>query len=110
MNSAQLLLFRDFSLPGGYRYIVTKPKDLVWSLSEYEDMNIPLRKNDLDILNGASAEIPAASTSSENGEKNLAVVIEMTLPTSSYATMALREVMKQGTSAEFHTSLMAPKE
>lgn len=42
--------------------------------------------------------LPAADA----GKQNMAVVVEMTLSSSTYATMALRELMKIPTDVDFH--------
>ena len=39
---------RDYALPGGYRHMLIKPKNLEWSLLDYEDENEPLNSIDDD--------------------------------------------------------------
>ncbi|CAG8543921.1 17403_t:CDS:10, partial [Dentiscutata heterogama] len=79
---------KDFSLSGTYRRIMGKPIDVSWKTLRYNDPNIPLSLNDLDIING--------KTESENvaDGKLLALRIHISLSTSQYATMALRELLK----------------
>ncbi|CAG8547070.1 4227_t:CDS:10 [Cetraspora pellucida] len=79
---------KDFSLSGTYRKIIGKPIDVSWKTLRYDDPNIPLSLNDLDIINGKMEpeNIPDG--------KLLALRIHISLSTSQYATMALRELLK----------------
>lgn len=90
---------KDYSLPGAYRHIIVKPADVSWSHHQYNDYTLPLTLSDWDILKKQKLPDPV-----EIG-KFKAVVLELTLPPSCYATMALREVLKQDTSAAHQTSL-----
>ncbi|EDV26019.1 uncharacterized protein TRIADDRAFT_23629 [Trichoplax adhaerens] len=84
---------KEFSLCGMYRKLVVRPKNLSWSTARYDDFTIPLYSTDLDqirqnkIINNSVAD-----------GKNLALLLSFSLPPSSYATMALREVMRYDTS------------
>lgn len=69
-----------------------RPTDLEWSLIRYSDSNTDLVQPDEDKLLGFDPLI-----SPEDGEK-LAVRLEFNLDSASYATMALREVLKSETS------------
>ncbi|KAL4226776.1 multisubstrate pseudouridine synthase 7 [Mactra antiquata] len=91
--------YKDYSLSGDYRHIVAKPEDVDYKLFKYNDVNIPLALSDYDRMKGEPEP-----ESIEDGA-NLALRIEMTLPTSSYATMALRELLKIDTSSNFQASL-----
>ncbi|RHZ79852.1 hypothetical protein Glove_140g75 [Diversispora epigaea] len=86
---------KDFSLPGDYRKIMGKPKHVSWQLFRYNDPNVPLSLTDLDILQGNSEP-----ESIPDGEY-LALRINISLSTSQYATMALRELLKNSANAEF---------
>ena len=77
-----------FALAGAYRSIIVKPTDVSWRCINHSDMNENLLVSDHDILSGKSHK-----ESIENGEFK-ALIIELTLPSSTYATMALREAMK----------------
>ncbi|CAG8554777.1 1269_t:CDS:10 [Cetraspora pellucida] len=79
---------KDFSLSGTYRKIIGKPIDVSWKTLRYDDPNIPLSLNDLDIINGKMEpeNVPDG--------KLLALRIHISLSTSQYATMALRELLK----------------
>ena len=77
-----------YSLPGAYRPIVVKPTDVSWKVVQHSDMNEDLLVSDIDIVLGKSPK-----EADENGSLR-ALVIDFTLPSSTYATMALREAMK----------------
>jgi len=65
-----------WDLPGAYRYIMAKPKSLQYSIGYYDGVNSDV------------AELK------QNGGEFKAVRVSFELPTSSYATMAIREVME----------------
>jgi len=82
-----------FSLPGGYRKLIARPKDFGYRIVHYSDYKVPLAKTDLEIMNGTelAAEDPNGSL--------LGMVIEMILDSSTYATMLIRELTKNETGA-----------
>ncbi|XP_019624819.1 PREDICTED: pseudouridylate synthase 7 homolog [Branchiostoma belcheri] len=84
---------KDYSLSGAYRKIVMKPTNCKWSVMYYDDVKIPLMLTDKDILDGKEAPLAASEG------KMKALKVEFTLPPSTYATMALREVLKTDTSS-----------
>ncbi|KAJ8047590.1 Pseudouridylate synthase 7-like [Holothuria leucospilota] len=90
---------KDYSLPGAYRKLVVKPSSVTWSFIKYDDSKEKLIQSDLDRLEGIPAPVPV-----EDGKK-LALKLSFTLPTSAYATMALRELMKTETSSSHHAVL-----
>eukprot|EP00058_Branchiostoma_floridae_P014536 XP_002600024.1 hypothetical protein BRAFLDRAFT_79734 [Branchiostoma floridae] len=65
----------------------------VKSVMCYDDVKIPLMLTDKDVLDGKEA--PLASSEG----KMKALKVEFTLPPSTYATMALREILKTDTSS-----------
>lgn len=89
---------KDFSLSGSYRSIAVKPGNVRWWFKRYNDETEQLVKTDLDILNqnGVVGERLANDNAEEKGE-NLALILNLTLQSSQYATMALREIMKVDT-------------
>ncbi|KAJ2963867.1 hypothetical protein NQZ79_g1127 [Umbelopsis isabellina] len=89
---------QEYRLPGAYRALLAKPSQLDWSFIRYDDPNKKLCRTDADILKG-EAEL----TSTEG--QYLALRLNLSLSTSQYATMALREIMKQQTSAGYHAGL-----
>merc|ERR1719471_1639739 len=90
---------KEFCLPGDYRHIVSYPSNMSWQHHVYDDYTLPLTLSDFDKVK-RKIEIDAKDTG-----KLSAVVLEMSLKTSNYATMALRELLKIGTSARHQTSL-----
>jgi len=98
---------KDFSLPGDYRKVLELPGDLTWSHYRYNDPTYPLALNDKEILDGK-----AEAVSVPDG-KWLATSMEFSLPSSTYATMFLREVTKEPTcnlSRREHSPLIADEE
>jgi len=77
---------------------------MTWSVLRYTDPDVPLAQADEDKLLGFDS--PAIV---EDG-KFLALQINLTLGTASYATMALREITKTETSSHFQTSLTIASE
>jgi tRNA(Glu) U13 pseudouridine synthase TruD len=69
-----------------------KPNNLTWEKIRYTDPNADIVQPDEDALLGFEAP-----KSEESGEK-LALRVEFDLDSASYATMALREVLKSETS------------
>ena len=80
---------KEFSLGGAYRKILTKPINLTWEILHYTDMDEQLLQPDEDKLLEIAFEAP-------QGEKT-ALKVEFSLDTASYATMALREILKMET-------------
>ena len=97
---------RDLSFPGDYRKLICRPADVDFSIVEYNDPVQPLLQTDLMKLNGV--QVLENSTNS-SGEKDktplLGMVVGFTLPSSAYATIALRELMKKPTSSEYQKEL-----
>ncbi|KAH9507458.1 multisubstrate pseudouridine synthase 7 [Bulinus truncatus] len=92
---------KDYSLPGAYRHIVVRPSEVTWSHHHYEDYTLPLVLSDLDLVN--KVDLPIAAS----GGKLKSVVLKLRLPTSCYATMALREALRIDTSAAHQMTLNA---
>ncbi|PGH06101.1 hypothetical protein AJ79_06635 [Helicocarpus griseus UAMH5409] len=95
--------WKDCSLSGGYRKLLSKPgPDYSFEVKAYAADDEQFVQTDLDKLkakknDGGTAEEEAKGPQ-EGGEKadKLAVVLKLQLGTSQYATMALRELMKDG--------------
>lgn len=85
---------------GSYRKIMVKPNNVSWSLRQYSNPHQNLVETDLDRLNRETAtkgktseEKPNSPPKSDSNDE--ALVVELELPPSSYATMCLREIMKK---------------
>ncbi|KAL7062101.1 hypothetical protein AAHC03_01266 [Spirometra sp. Aus1] len=98
---------KDFALPGSYRHLVVKPEDVHYTIREYTDPLAPLIESDLKDLSSTppspnhSTPVELSGESVEHDKKEQAkkraVVLEFTLPKAAYATMAIRELMKDVT-------------
>eukprot|EP00698_Gefionella_okellyi_P015679 TRINITY_DN4441_c0_g1_i1.p1 TRINITY_DN4441_c0_g1~~TRINITY_DN4441_c0_g1_i1.p1 ORF type:complete len:633 (-),score=118.94 TRINITY_DN4441_c0_g1_i1:3-1901(-) len=85
---------KEYALPGAYRRLIARPGDLQWRTMRYNDVNARLLETDLDRLNGVQPP------QSEPDGKYLALILSFNLPTSAYATMLIREIMKTSTSVQ----------
>ncbi|XP_067861118.1 pseudouridylate synthase 7 homolog isoform X2 [Heptranchias perlo] len=90
---------RDYSLSGAYRKIIIRPQNVTWEILVYDDNKIPLVHTDVEKLEGTS--LPE---SCKDG-KYKALKMDFSLPPSTYATMAIREVLKMDTSIKNQTQL-----
>ncbi|GAA5911479.1 hypothetical protein JCM8208_006851, partial [Rhodotorula glutinis] len=99
---------KEYSLGGAYRKIVHLPKDVTYRLLVSTSPNEDLAQSDEDALLGR-AKPAAREYRDEDGPlgegESLAMQVELTLGSSTYATMALREVLKSRTSAANQKSL-----
>uniref|UniRef100_A0A7N0UDF1 TRUD domain-containing protein n=1 Tax=Kalanchoe fedtschenkoi TaxID=63787 RepID=A0A7N0UDF1_KALFE len=113
---------KDFSITnmtGDYRCVFQKPKDFEFELLEYIDGNAPLAETDLDRIeklrsgNRVVEDGQADVGEDTNGHSSDPIIRDtqkalklcFTLPSSSYATMAIRELLKTSTSVAFHKTL-----
>ncbi|XP_074532830.1 pseudouridylate synthase 7 homolog isoform X2 [Halichoeres trimaculatus] len=90
---------KDYSLAGAYRRIIIRPSDVSWEVIQYDDPRISLVHSDYEILE----KKPAPVFNTEG--KYRALRLEFSLPPSTYATMAIREVLKLDTSIKKQTQL-----
>lgn len=92
---------KKYSLSGAYRKILQIPTKLSWKIMHYKEKHDNLILSDID-------EIRKLKVPENNPDgKNKALIIEMCLESSTYATMALREILKNDTSAETQVALSA---
>ncbi|KAL9969761.1 hypothetical protein ACROYT_G022017 [Oculina patagonica] len=90
---------RDYALSGAYRKLIVRPSLMSWRWLRYNDVKQPLALTDKDRLNGTQEPQSVADG------KYWALQMELTLPTSTYATMALREVLRCDTSSAYQSTL-----
>lgn len=90
---------RDYSLAGAYRRVLIRPSDVSWELVQYDDPRVPLVHTDLEKLENKPAPVYLTEG------KYCALKMEFSLPSSTYATMAVREVLKMDTSIKNQTQL-----
>ena len=99
---------REIRANGDYRKAIIHPNDFDYTIQEYHHPLQPLLQTDLMKLNGEEITIeqPEKKEGKDTPPKPLiAMVVGFTLPSSSYATIALRELMKSPTSNEFQSKL-----
>lgn len=87
-------------LTGAYRRLLVKPDKLEFEFQSYSDPKADLTETDMSRI----LRVPniVSADGEEKDEKFLALRLSLALPTSSYATMALRELMKLSTSKQTH--------
>jgi len=76
----------QYSLAGAYRRVLARPTDVSWRIAHYDNPAVELIRSDWDQLHGK-----APAEERERGAFR-ALVLQFQLPTSCYATMALREL------------------
>ena len=79
--------------------MIVRPSNISWSIATYDDYRVPLWQTDLDVIHGRV--IPSGN---ESGNFK-ALKLEFGLPTSSYATMVIREITKMDTSTHSNIEL-----
>jgi len=101
---------RHFLCTGDYRKLICRPSDVDYEILEYMDELQPLLQNDYMKLHGHKIE-PLSGNGDGGGEEEKkkqrlkAMVVGFSLPSSSYATMFMRELMKRPTSSEYQREL-----
>jgi len=77
---------KTYKMPGDYRNILVKPKDVSWNIACYNTETEDLIDSEVERLN---------KSRSNQSEGNLrALLVYFTLPSSCYATMAIREILR----------------
>jgi tRNA pseudouridine13 synthase len=90
--------WKDINLSGGYRKFLSKPKSISGYVKKYADQTEQLIETDLDRIqkaNQSSNDVAEPRKDDEQKDK-LAVILKLQLGSSQYATMALRELLKDG--------------
>ncbi|XP_045764950.1 pseudouridylate synthase 7 homolog [Maniola jurtina] len=86
--------YKSYSMCGGYRHVVARPADMSWRCVRYSQPHADLILSDADELAGRT------TTGATDDGQYKALLLTMSLPPSSYATMALRELLKVDTSGD----------
>ncbi|CAK8685462.1 unnamed protein product [Clavelina lepadiformis] len=85
---------KEYRLSGAYRKLISHPTAVNWDIVRYDDYKKPLLLSDRDRLEGITELcLP------QDGEYR-AIRIHFNLPSSSYATVALRELLKSDMSVK----------
>lgn len=91
-------LGKQWCVNGSYRKLIVRPRDYSWTWKRYSDASKPLILTDRDRLEGKT-EIEEEKAVDDSKKLQDGLLISLTLPTSSYATVFLREVTKVGSLA-----------
>lgn len=89
---------KELSLSGKYRRICIKPKNMSWNIIGYNDFTKSIMPNDLEKLTNQNAEDMLGVYEPDHSSRYKAVKLHFLLPPSTYATVALREVLNVETS------------
>jgi tRNA pseudouridine13 synthase len=90
-------------LPGAYRKLVIKPDKIEYSFARYSDPKTDLTATDLMRVEAGDDSVQASGEDKDG--KFLALRLSFALPTSSYATMVIRELMKSTSSQAAHRAM-----
>lgn len=108
---------KEIALGGDYRNLICKPSDVSFEVLTYKDPRQPLIQTDLMKVTGTEIKaVPVGSALKDeqpsdgkepdvDGITIFAMVVGFSLPPSSYATIALRELTKRPTSSEYQSKL-----
>ncbi|KAF7391993.1 hypothetical protein HZH68_011536 [Vespula germanica] len=92
---------KKYSLGGAYRKILQIPLDLSWKIMRYKAKHDDLISSDID-------EMKQVTPPKDNPDGEYkALIVEMSLGASTYATMALREILKHDTSPQVQAAQSA---
>lgn len=112
---------REIALGGDYRKLICKPDDVSFEIKVYSDPLQPLLQTDLMKVKNIDVAAITLSSSSKDQEMHtqnqalqednqqediiFGMNVGFSLPSSSYATIALRELTKRPTSSEYQSKL-----
>ncbi|CAF0930557.1 unnamed protein product [Adineta steineri] len=83
---------KDYSLPGNYRQFLIHPGQIEYKVVSYDNIDDDPLKSDYDrLMNNENNVIPKLN-------KYTGLILGFSLPKSSYATMALREILHRNES------------
>lgn len=90
----------EYQLKGSYRRLLVLPRNFSYRLTTYTDPDIPLTYTDEELcLN------PNLTPTTTEGGQFTALTLKFQLPSSSYATMLMREALKSDTSSFKHRQM-----
>ncbi|KAF2735692.1 tRNA pseudouridine synthase D [Polyplosphaeria fusca] len=108
--------WRDISLTGAYRKLLAHPlQPLSFELKEYvqedecfveTDLQKVRREQAVEADGNGNGDVMVVDKAEAEGAKKIALVLKMQLGSSTYATMALRELMKRGGVKTFQPEFM----
>eukprot|EP00127_Corallochytrium_limacisporum_P003448 Clim_evm76s149 gene=Clim_evmTU76s149 len=91
---------QGMSLRGDYRQLFVVPTDVDFDYVSYDEKMAKLARDDLDILEN----VPSEAREDLDGHYK-AIILRFGLPSGTYATMLIRELMKTSSSALHHIGL-----
>lgn len=104
-----------YSMPGAYRFIVIRPTNMSWEFTKHLDSNDRLIKSDLELYYEKEKKTGSfinnrvqsddEQLEEDTAKKFLALLLNFNLPSSAYATMLLRELMKAESSSGYQANL-----
>ncbi|XP_063881198.1 pseudouridylate synthase 7 homolog isoform X3 [Scylla paramamosain] len=94
---------KAYAARGVYRRMVVVPTMVAGQVCYYRDATKPLLQSDMDKLWSVKVEDNILKEG-----PNKSAIVEMTLPTSSYISVALRELLKRDTSWQFQAAQNMP--
>ena len=89
-----------YSLGGNYRHMLGKVADMHWSTVTYSDPDQDLVASDLDRVQGRTEVVLGEEAGQYKG-----VIVDFSLKSSQYATMALREALKVDTGRDSQSAM-----
>lgn len=92
---------------GHYRRVIEFPAEFTYRLVNYTDPNETIQQTEINTLNLQPQEGSVKESSNPSEATRLGLVIEFNLSAGSYATMLLRELMKEATDTSYHAGLTA---
>ena len=97
----------EYQLNGSYRKMLVKPQNFTYQITPYTDPDIPLTYTDEELcLNPTLSNTnPNRQDTSAPAPKFIALTLKFQLPSSSYATMLMREALKSDTSSFKHRQM-----
>ncbi|SJX64285.1 related to PUS7-Pseudouridine synthase [Sporisorium reilianum f. sp. reilianum] len=113
LTHAQLTSSRmpEYQLNGSYRRMLVKPRHFDFRITAYTDPDIPLTHTDEEVcLDPALSNHSNPESHTDAEAKFTALTLTFQLPSSSYATMLMREALKSDTSSFKHRQMTQKSE